>query len=257
MRHHLSLNRLFERQPRPVTDPGFGSYWTVNLLAPPGTKRPRKRGRPNKTPATQDDAKKRGRPRRDDPTPTRDDARPDPPLTRELPLDMDPMELIQFDGDPSGELGRATDEEEYESEEATAMMHHPFERRNSLSRMQLSSYVPTYSSAILPRSSYQQEEATNIIERLELEIETLRRQAADAISVSVRLADQLSTAQAESSRLREQLKRTETMLNEESRRTKQAEQTADEEAKIRWALEDEVRRLQGSSSGSSSASTVP
>jgi hypothetical protein len=48
VRHHLSLNRLFERQPRPVTDPGFGSYWTVNLTAPPGTKRPRKRGRPNK-----------------------------------------------------------------------------------------------------------------------------------------------------------------------------------------------------------------
>ncbi|KDR85753.1 hypothetical protein GALMADRAFT_109196 [Galerina marginata CBS 339.88] len=48
VRHHLSLNRLFERQPRPVTDPGFGSYWTVNLAAPPGTKRPRKRGRPNK-----------------------------------------------------------------------------------------------------------------------------------------------------------------------------------------------------------------
>ncbi|KAF9567782.1 hypothetical protein CPC08DRAFT_680482 [Agrocybe pediades] len=44
VRHHLSLNRLFERQPRPVTDPGFGSYWTVDLLAPPGTKRPRKRG---------------------------------------------------------------------------------------------------------------------------------------------------------------------------------------------------------------------
>ncbi|KAF8167341.1 hypothetical protein B0H34DRAFT_792076 [Crassisporium funariophilum] len=48
VRHHLSLNRLFERQPRPVTDPGFGSYWTVNLDAPPGTKRPRKRGRANK-----------------------------------------------------------------------------------------------------------------------------------------------------------------------------------------------------------------
>lgn len=44
VRHHLSLNRLFERQPRPATEPGFGSYWTVNLEAPPGTKRPRKRG---------------------------------------------------------------------------------------------------------------------------------------------------------------------------------------------------------------------
>ncbi|KAH8835573.1 hypothetical protein DL96DRAFT_67920 [Flagelloscypha sp. PMI_526] len=51
VRHHLSLNRLFERQPRPEADPGFGSYWTVNLLAPPGTKRPRKRGRPTKAAA--------------------------------------------------------------------------------------------------------------------------------------------------------------------------------------------------------------
>jgi len=57
---------LFERQPRPVTDPGFGSYWTVNLTAPPGTKRPRKRGRPNKEKDLHDDTgpppvKRRGR----------------------------------------------------------------------------------------------------------------------------------------------------------------------------------------------------
>lgn len=53
VRHHLSLNRLFERQQRPATDPGFGSYWTVNLEAPPGTKRPRKRGRTQKDPQPQ------------------------------------------------------------------------------------------------------------------------------------------------------------------------------------------------------------
>jgi hypothetical protein len=67
VRHHLSLNRLFERQPRPVTDPGFGSYWTVNLAAPPGTKRPRKRGRPNRDlhgDIDQLPTKRRGRPRR-------------------------------------------------------------------------------------------------------------------------------------------------------------------------------------------------
>jgi len=44
VQHQLSLNRLFERQPRPHTHPGYGSYWTVNLSAPTGTKRPRKRG---------------------------------------------------------------------------------------------------------------------------------------------------------------------------------------------------------------------
>ncbi|KAI0307952.1 hypothetical protein B0F90DRAFT_1678800 [Multifurca ochricompacta] len=67
VRHHLSLNRLFERQPRPVTDPGFGSYWTVNLEAPPGTKRPRKRGRPQREVTGDKEsapAKKRGRPRK-------------------------------------------------------------------------------------------------------------------------------------------------------------------------------------------------
>ena len=48
VRHHLSLSRLFERQDRPASAPGHGSYWTVNLDAPPGTKRPRKRGRSKK-----------------------------------------------------------------------------------------------------------------------------------------------------------------------------------------------------------------
>lgn len=52
VRHHLSLSKLFERKAKPVTEPGFGSYWTVNLNAPPGTKRPRKRGRYNKTAST-------------------------------------------------------------------------------------------------------------------------------------------------------------------------------------------------------------
>ena len=45
-------------------DPGFGSYWTVNLSAPPGTKRPRKRGRPSKVDNPESSTKKRGRPRK-------------------------------------------------------------------------------------------------------------------------------------------------------------------------------------------------
>ena len=44
MRHQLSLNRLFELEERPISLPGQGGYWRVNLNAPPGTKRPRKRG---------------------------------------------------------------------------------------------------------------------------------------------------------------------------------------------------------------------
>ncbi|VDC06813.1 unnamed protein product [Peniophora sp. CBMAI 1063] len=43
LRHQLSLNRLFEReQGQRLLTRGF--YWSVNLAAPPGTKRPRKRG---------------------------------------------------------------------------------------------------------------------------------------------------------------------------------------------------------------------
>ncbi|TFY64924.1 hypothetical protein EVJ58_g2289 [Rhodofomes roseus] len=46
--YYKTAGPAWKRQPRPATDPGFGSYWTVNLDAPPGTKRPRKRGRANK-----------------------------------------------------------------------------------------------------------------------------------------------------------------------------------------------------------------
>ncbi|KZV63915.1 winged helix DNA-binding domain-containing protein, partial [Peniophora sp. CONT] len=33
MRHQLSLNRLFELEDRPVSLPGQGGYWRVNLSA--------------------------------------------------------------------------------------------------------------------------------------------------------------------------------------------------------------------------------
>jgi hypothetical protein len=44
-----------------MIEPGQGSYWTVNLDAPPGTKRPRKRGR--RPPPDPNTTSKRGRPR--------------------------------------------------------------------------------------------------------------------------------------------------------------------------------------------------
>ncbi|TDL28078.1 winged helix DNA-binding domain-containing protein, partial [Rickenella mellea] len=86
VRHHLSLNRLFEREPRPVTEPGFGSYWTVNLQAPPGTKRPRKRGRASKEEVEFSQLKKGGRSRKNVPDEMDVEAELDHPPIATLPV---------------------------------------------------------------------------------------------------------------------------------------------------------------------------
>ncbi|KAH9838633.1 uncharacterized protein C8Q71DRAFT_704804, partial [Rhodofomes roseus] len=43
IRHNLSLNKLFRKIPRDITEPGKGSYWTVDVGAGAGNKRERKR----------------------------------------------------------------------------------------------------------------------------------------------------------------------------------------------------------------------
>lgn len=49
IRHNLSLYKCFKRIPKPITEPGKGSYWTVDYTSGAGTKRPRKRNpRPTK-----------------------------------------------------------------------------------------------------------------------------------------------------------------------------------------------------------------
>ncbi|KZT73587.1 winged helix DNA-binding domain-containing protein, partial [Daedalea quercina L-15889] len=42
IRHSLSLNKLFRWVQRPITEPGNGSYWTVDFNAGEGNKRERK-----------------------------------------------------------------------------------------------------------------------------------------------------------------------------------------------------------------------
>ncbi|KAF9270700.1 hypothetical protein L218DRAFT_889372 [Marasmius fiardii PR-910] len=264
VRHHLSLNRLFERQPRPVTDPGFGSYWTVNLAAPPGTKRPRKRGRPNKnkeggaaagtgtrpqprTPASAGaaplavkelDLKRRGRPRKD--------SEP-PPLTGSSSGATNSDILMH---------GRSEDEliESDEERNANQIMH-PFERRSSL--VGLTPYPTggggggagagagggggpgTGSESSSP--TFDSGNAYATIEKLQNEIASLRQQANDAVQLSIRLSDQLAQAHAEASRAKTNLRNVETLLEEEASKRMDAERLCVEEGKMKREAQDMLR----------------
>lgn len=223
VRHHLSLNRLFERQPRPVTDPGFGSYWTVNLAAPPGTKRPRKRGRTSK--AETSGTKRRGRPRKSSPS---------PPET-EVPSDEDEDDNEE---DMKSTQDDTSEDESYESEEEVTATRH--DRRSNTAAS--SSYIPsTVSSYALPPFSTLDKNSESLIERMQMEIGSLRRQSAEAVSVSLRLSEQLAQAQAEASRTRSLLRETETLLEHERRRRREAERALDEESARRRSAEDALR----------------
>lgn len=234
MRHHLSLNRLFERQPRPVTDPGFGSYWTVNLEAPPGTKRPRKRGR-NNAKLADTDPKKRGRPRKPDETPAKS------PTLEDASANAEDAEMSSQD---------IANDEDFESEDETV---HPLDHRTSLARMQLGIAqpppptpvpVPIAPAAMPSSASYKAvHDPAEIIERLNIEVQTLRQATADSNHQSARLTDQLSEVQAELARNKAHHKRLESMLADESRKRAEAEQQTDQELRRRRSLEQELEQL--------------
>ncbi|KAF8078977.1 hypothetical protein FPV67DRAFT_1571989 [Lyophyllum atratum] len=268
VRHHLSLNRLFERQPRPVTDPGFGSYWTVNLTAPPGTKRPRKRGRQNKDASDGSPLppKKRGRPRKILPPPDVDN------LPRFSPFEEDeddkngsragPVASTSTQGQKKGtqkidhyvgdnyeddpDVAYGT-EEDYESEEEVI---HPMDRRTSL--VGLSAYAPSHSSrpfSLPPISSFRNEASTdNLLDSMQAEIASLRRQSAEAVSLSLRLSEQLVHAQTESSRTRATLRTIEGILEGESKRRREAERAVDNEEKRRRKAEEALNEFLSRSS---------
>ncbi|KDQ63124.1 hypothetical protein JAAARDRAFT_53352 [Jaapia argillacea MUCL 33604] len=245
VRHHLSLNRLFERQPRPVTDPGFGSYWTVNLSAPPGTKRPRKRGRAQKTTTDGQTSpgKKRGRPRK---TPEVDSPILPPFATLALQSDPSPRTCQLSAVRTSG--GRFEDEDE--------LMAYDFETERQTEDDSEGEYdfgpggsiiqgFPSGHKSVIPStaSALGLETAGAMIDRLRMEMEGLRKQSTDAVSVSLRMSDQLAQAQSEASRAKAALKTTENMLEDESKKRREAERLADEEAAMRRAAEEALTRI--------------
>ncbi|KAG1784249.1 hypothetical protein EV702DRAFT_1058199 [Suillus placidus] len=251
VRHHLSLNRLFEKQPRPVTDPGFGSYWTVNLSAPPGTKRPRKRGRTTKAaeePSNSTQQKKRGRPRKSIDLLS-------PSLAVGSGRSIRPCNISAVrtggndhdDGNGEDDMDLGADvhdmsEDEYESEEDMVAPPHQssfaglgaFGLNEAPSRL----LSPSTSRALVAHSD------ENLVDRLQIEMAGLRRQSADAISVSVKISDQLAEAQAEAARAKTALRTVEAMLEEEVIKRREAEYLADQEAKLRRAAEDTIARMQ-------------
>lgn len=252
VRHHLSLNRLFEKQPRPVTDPGFGSYWTVNLSAPPGTKRPRKRGRPTKAaeePSKSTQQKKRGRPRK-----SIDMLSPLTPLAVGSGRPIPPCNISAVrtrgnnhdGGNDEDDIDLGADiqdmsEDGYESEEDMVVPPHQssFAGLGAFGLNEAPSLLsPSTSRALLSNSD------ENLVDRLQIEMAGLRRQSADAISISVKMSDQLAEAQAEAARAKAALRTVEAMLEEEVIKRRGAEYLADQETKLRRAAEDTIARMQ-------------
>lgn len=268
VRHHLSLNRLFERQPRPVTEPGFGSYWTVNLSAPPGTKRPRKRGRANKD--SMDDplgapppAKKRGRPRKIPAVQLPSISSMGVTADRSVrPCQVSSVrtggERLDDDDEEMTEEGTGTGDrtdDDYESEDDENRTHR-FEDYSQLSQIsQLSARSPLsaqspFPSAVRPLvpASFPQfggpNDGDNLIDKLQNEMEGLRRMASDAQVHGQRASEQLSEAQGEAQRAKAALKRAESLLEEEGRKRLEAEKMADDESRRRRAAEEALRHAQ-------------
>jgi len=220
VRHHLSLNRLFERQPRPVTDPCFGSYWTVNLEAPPGTKRPRKRGRPQREVNGDPPVKKRGRPRKEPET----EKRPQTEVPRKAPLlvpsahhmsslltvstasasNRHQLEDEDEEGTPRSDYGVPWGmEDEFESEEdGDKLPRRPITPAYDRAADFTVSESPAQGAPLLLQDDHSMRDAfpENIIDHLKVQMGMLRRQASEARSEVARMTQQLSESKADVSR---------------------------------------------------------
>jgi hypothetical protein len=133
-------------------------------------------------------------------------------------------------------------------------MVYPYEQRHAITHMNAR---VTAAAQHHPRMSFpnfggymaQEERPEAVIERLQMEIAGLRKQSAEAVSISLRLSDQLAEAQAEASRTRSQLRDAEGMLENEARKRNdvldelsEAKRFAENESRLRRAAEEALLR---------------
>lgn len=331
VRHHLSLNRLFERQQRPATDPGFGSYWTVNLEAPPGTKRPRKRGRTQKDlqpipshmlekpayipvmpirmehsmPPSVPSPQHVIPPPLPPPPPAHREDGGHPPLqsTRLRPVDAhsfmtsavrhspyDDEDDDEMDWGPGGP--QMISDEDFSDEDPAAhppptSFHHysaPLSAASSSSTSTSYHRAANHSHSHSPvnhtpmvhvlaqhhsppnraglhgvfSSSYQPPPPPPpppedpVIQKLKDEVEALKRHRSDQEALTIRLSNSLTRAETDAARAKQALKMAESRLEDETRRRIEAERAADEEARLRRHVEEQLRGYQLQRAGLSS-----
>lgn len=220
-----------------MTDPGFGSYWTVNLEAPPGTKRPRKRGRPNANKDTPGapgvDPKRRGRP------PKTAGAGTSALMHQEAQPDDDDFAMDEdVDEDHYASEGDGDDVPATPQRPQDTGISNPISGGGGGSAPGPSPYGARnggYGGGYKP--------GPEEIDNMYAEIQSLRRQSGDAVALSIRLTDQLSQAQSEVSEARNMLRAVETRLSEEMSKLRDAERANDDERARRLACETELKEL--------------
>ncbi|KAJ7631250.1 hypothetical protein FB45DRAFT_917966 [Roridomyces roridus] len=198
VRHHLSLNRLFERQPRPATDPGFGSYWTTGQSAKKDASAPAPAPVLVEEPASVTALKPRlGRPRKDD------------------------------SAMPYADMHMYEEREDVDDR-----------RSGRRSLPSLTPYDSSGGYHVSPEPHPQSMDTDDIVERLQMEMAGLRRQSAEAHSTSLHLTDQLARSRAETSNAQAALAALEIKLRDETNKRRQAERAAEEAIQLRLAAEE-------------------
>jgi hypothetical protein len=131
-----------------------------------------------------------------------------------------------------------SEDSSYESEEEMAVGRSD----RQLNATATSSYIPsTMHTYSLPPFASLDKNSESLVERMQMEIGSLRRQSAEAVSVSLRLSEQLAQAQADAARTRSLLRETEALLEHERRRRREVERVVDDETLRRRNAEEAFR----------------